>query len=155
MEELKIIDIINHKNKYATQRFMVLNRNPVYVYERKGKWLIAEDSGIFNFLFYEKPSGRFYAFAGRKFEIPMKDGSIESAFGQWWDGIPGDYEGLLYRIGCGTPENLSKCNVFCSSNIDPVIVDDWLSKNKPTNNYNKYDKRHADFGVQEIVSKWD
>ncbi|MCK5609458.1 hypothetical protein KAR91_46725 [Candidatus Pacearchaeota archaeon] len=154
MEELKIIDIIDHRNKYGIQRFVVLNRSPVYVYERKGKWLIAEDSGFFNFFYYDNPSGRFYAFAGRKFEIPMKDGSIEKAYGQWWHGIPEDYQGLVAYTAYGIPEELSKCNVFASVSVDPLIIERWLSKNEPSNNYNKYDKRHSDFGVQEIVSKW-
>ena len=35
-EELKIIDFINHKNKYAMQHFIVLNRNPEIRYERRG-----------------------------------------------------------------------------------------------------------------------
>lgn len=46
MEKLEIIDIIDHRNKYSVQRFVVLNRSPIFVYEREGKWLIAEDSGM-------------------------------------------------------------------------------------------------------------
>jgi len=155
MEILKIIDIIDHQNKYFKQRFLVLNREPQYLYEREGIWLIGEDSGFFSFYKYDKPSVGFFAFAGRKFNIPMKDGSIEKAYGQWWDGTPDDYSGLIYETGYGTPDGLSKCNVFCSIRVDQIIVDKWLFKNEPSNNYNRYNKRHIDFGKQIIVSRWD
>ena len=152
---MKIIDIIDHRNKYETQRFVVINRKPKYLYERKGIWLIGEDSGFFNFYYHQAPSGRFYAFCGRKFDIPLKDGSIEKAFGQWWDGIPSGYSDLLYRLGCGTPEALGRCNVFCSAAVDRAIIDKWLSENEPSNNYHKYDNRHSDFGKHVIKSRWE
>ena len=94
---IRIIDMIDHRNKYGTQQYLVLNREPVFLYERKCDWLIAEDCGFFDFYHYKRPSGSFYAFAGRKFDIPLKDGSVEKAYGQWWHGIPSDYNGLLYR----------------------------------------------------------
>ena len=155
MTEIRIIDIIDHKNKYGNQQFAVLNRSPEFVYDRKSGCLIAEDSGFFNFYIYNNPSGAFYAFAGRKFDIPLKDGSVEKAYGQWWDGIPADYQGLVDRCAYGTPEGLSRCNVFCGVYIDPDIIENWLSKNETTNNYSKYDKRHKDFGEQKIVSRWE
>ena len=103
MGKLEILDIIDHRNKYSTQRFVVLNRSPNFVYECKDTWLIAEDSGFFNFYYYERPSGSFFAFAGRKFDIKMQDGSIEKAYGQWWDGVPEDYRGLVVHTAYGTP----------------------------------------------------
>lgn len=154
MEKLKIIDMIRHRNKYGHQQFVVLNRSPQFLYERKGIWLIGEDSGFFNFYKYDIPSGRFYAFAGRKFDIPMKDGSIEKAYGQWWDGTPKDYQGLVYELDYGTPEKLAECNVFCHVRVDCLIIDKWLATNHQSNNYHKYDKRHADFGKQIIESQW-
>lgn len=155
MEPIQIVDIIDHRNKYGIQRFLVVNREPNYLYERKGIWLIGEDSGFFNFYKYDKPGGRFYAFAGRKFDIPMKNGSVEKAYGQWWDGTPADYYGLVFETGYGTPEGLSDCNVFCSVRVDTEIIDKWLSENEPSNNYYKYDKKHPDFGKQVIESPWD
>jgi hypothetical protein len=155
MKALKIIDIIDHRNKYSTQRFVVLNRNPNYVYEQKGEWLIADDSGFFSFFYRNTPSGSFYAFAGRKFEIPIKDGSVKKAYGQWWDGVPEDYHGLVEHIGYGTPDDLARCNVFCGGNVDLCIIEDWLLKGEPSNNYHKYDKRHPDFGKHKIISKFE
>ena len=155
MEPLKIIDVINHQNKHFMQQFLVLNHEPQYLYERKEIWLIGEDSGFFSFYKYDRPSVGFFAFAGRKFDIPLKNGSIEKAYGQWWDATPDDYYGLIYETGYGTLDSLSKCNVFCSVRVDRLIVDKWLAENKPSNNYNRYDKRHADFGKQIIVSRWE
>jgi len=152
---MKIIDIIDHRNKYGIQRFIVTSRKPEFLYERKNGWLIAEDSGFFSFYKHDWPSGRFYAFAGRKFDIPMMDGSVEKAYGQWWYGVPDDYCGLLAHIGCGTPDSLGKCNVFCSGEIDPVLIEEWIAENNPSNNYHKYDKRHADYGKHTIISRWE
>ena len=104
MGKLEIIDIIDHTNKYSVQRFVVLNRSPNFMYEREGKWLIAEDSGFFNFYYYDRPCPNWEAFAGRKFNIKMKDGSIEEAYGQWWDGVPEDYQGLVDHTAYGTPD---------------------------------------------------
>ncbi len=155
MEKLEIIDIIDHQNKYSVQRFIVVNREPNYLYERKGNWLLAEDSGLFSFYYYERPSKGFYAFAGREFNIPMINGSIKKAYGQWWDRVPSDYQGLIDHVGCGTPETLARCYVFSGCSIDSVIITIWLSKNEPSNNYYKYDKRNPDYRKQKIVSRWE
>lgn len=132
------------------QRFIVTDRKPVFVYERKGIWLIAEDSGFFGFYKYDPPGHSWRAFGGREFDIPLKNGSIEKAYGQWWDYMPPDHNGLLIETGYGTPEELSKCNVFCSVRVDPLLIDKWLAKNEPSNNYHRYDKRHKDFGKHKI-----
>jgi hypothetical protein len=155
MEPLIIIDIIDHRNKYSTQRFAVISRSPDYKYERKGKWLIGEDSGFFSFFYHDSPRGAFYAFAGRKFDIPMIDGTTIKATGQWWDGVPEDYHGLISHIGYDTVAGLERCNVFCGGNVDPDIVEKWLSENEPSNNYHKYDKRNPDYGKHTIISRWE
>ncbi len=148
---IKIIDIIHHKNKCATQIFHVIDRMPSFFYERDSTWLIGEDSGFFNFYYHEQPSGRFKAFAGRGFIIPMKDGSKIEAKGQWWDGVKPDYQELLCRVAVGTPKKLARCNVFSGMLVDPHIIRHVIN---PSNNYNKYDKRSADFGKHTIKSKW-
>ena len=151
---IKIIDIIDHQNKYGFQRFVVVDRHPEFKYERKGKWLIGEDSGFFNFYYYEASSKYAKAFAGRKFEIQMIDGTEIEADGQWWDGIPPDYQELLSSVGVGSPERLAKCNVFMGICVDPELIDEWLAENEPSNNYNKYETRNKDFGVHKIESQW-
>lgn len=155
MDPIKIQDIIFHKNKYGTQIFVVLERKPIFKFECKDNWLIAEDSGFFSFYKYDRPSKGFYAFAGRKFDIPMTDGTVEKAYGQWWDGVPKDYQGLLVSPGCSTLEELESCYVFYGGRCcDREILEAWLSKNEPSNNYQKYDKRSSDFGKHTIESPW-
>lgn len=153
----KIIDVILHKNKHYTQTFIVIDESPDIKYEREGEFLIGECDGFFSFYKYERPSRHAKAFSGRKFTIPMKDGSNIEADGQWWDEIPDDYNelGLLYSTGANTPEKLSSCNVFMGYKIDKQLIDDWLENNEPSNNYYKYDSKNKDtFMKHTIISKW-
>ena len=151
--KIKIVDVIHHRNKYETQEMIIISRSPNFKYQRNGNWLIAEDSGFYNFYFYEKPDRCVQAFSGREFDIQMLDGSIIKAKGQWWDGIQDEFK-YLKSAGCNTIEKLGKCNVFMSMCIDPAIVEKWLGKNKHSNNYSKYDKKSKSYLIQNIVSPW-
>jgi hypothetical protein len=154
---INIVDIIDHRGKYSTQRMLVVDRMPKLVYERKGRnWLQGHDSGCFGFYGYEKPGPNWQAFGGRKFSIPMIDGSVIEASGQWWDpGTPVDFSGLVYSDGMNTIDALSKCYVFIGGiHIDCEIVDTWLADNEASNNYHRYDIRHVDHGKHTITSRW-
>lgn len=154
-QAVKIIDIIHHRNKYSTQVCVVVDRDPEFLYERRGDWLIADDSGFWNFYHYERPGPHSKAFAGRKFDIPMKEGEPVKADGQWWDATPKSHAYLLDH-GIGTAEGLATCNVFTytGGHIEPDLVKAWLAENTPSNNYSRYDKRHKDYGKQFIESPW-
>ena len=128
-----IIDIIQPRNKWK-QTFLVLNRKPDFVYDKIDNWLIAEDNGFFSFYYFEKPAGRFKAFAGREFDIPLNTGEILKATGQWWDGVPKEYQNKVTSTGYGTVESLSKCYVFCHTYIANGMIEEWLSKNEASNN---------------------
>jgi len=154
LDPISIVDIIQHRNERFTQTFFVLDRAPEFVYERIGNSLVAEDSGFFNFYYYNPPSQGFKAFAGREFTIKMKDEDDIEAKGQWWDGMPADYSGLVYQHGVGTIKGLNDCNVFSSCYVDKEVVSYWLANNDPSNNYNKYCVRNKDYGMHKIVSKW-
>ena len=153
MGPIEILDIIHHKNKYYTQEFFILNRRPEFKFDKTGKWLIGEDSGFFSF-YYKNCDIYSKAFAGREFDIKLNDGKTIKASGQYWDGVPDDYKGLVHRVGCDTPEGLARCNVFCSYYIDFDLVKSARESMTPSNNYNKYNTKHADFGKHTIVSKW-
>lgn len=144
---IKIIDVIEHKSKYTTQIFYVLDRMPEIKYERRRSWLIGEDSRFFNFYGYEKPWGGFKAFGGSKFDIPMKDGSIIKADGQWWDVVPLDYKNLVVSVAVSTIERLNKCNVFTGLYANPEIL---TFDREPSNNYDKYRVGHINFGKHRI-----
>lgn len=146
----KIIDIIQHKSSHGTQMFLVVDAPISLKYERSGGLLIGEDSGFFYFYKHEKPSRNFQAFAGRKFDIPLKDGGVVKACGQWWSCAPDDYSELTYSIGVAAVDELNACYVFRSTYVDKKIVDDWLSKNEPSNNYYKYEKKSKAYGKHKI-----
>ena len=150
---IEIVDVILHRSKYMIQRFVVISRRPEIVYERKGEFLVGEDSGIFNFYKHGACGATWKAFAGREFDIPLKDGTAEHAHGQWWDAVPPDYQGLVVRQAFSTVEQLAECYVFCGYYMDATMLDEWLATNAPSNNYYKYDQHHKDFGKSQIVSK--
>lgn len=158
-DPIKIVDIIKYRNQYNTQTLVVLSRDPVFVYEKKGHYLIAEDSGFFDFLGYEPASEYSKAFGGVEFTIPLVDGSEIKASGQWWDSTPPDYgelikEGLIVQAGIKTIEGLARCNVFTSGKVDSEILREWLENNEPSNNYDKYRVGHKHYMVHKIVSRW-
>lgn len=156
MNRISIVDIIDHKSKYAVQRLLVVNRRPKPVFEREGQYLIGDDAGFWMVYKYETPGPNWKAFAGRKFDIPMKDGSTIKADGQWWSSPMKCLSEMTYNIGAATVESLSECHVFFGTYyVDRKLVDDWLQENEPSNNYDKYNPKHADFGKHRIVSRWE
>lgn len=155
-----IMDVIDHRNAYGIQTMVVLNRYPRCVFERDGKWLIGYDDCVYQFfkldpVRHSDPSN-WKAFGGQKFDIPMADGSVEHAHGQWWDYLHPDFAGLTYDYGLSTVEKLQKCYVFSGRfHIERAIVDEWRSNNEPSNNYHKYNQRSKDVGKHTIVSQWE
>lgn len=156
VEPIQIVDVISHRNQHFTQWMLVVSRMPEFTYERRGReLLIGHDSGFFSFYGYEKPGPTWRAFGGAKFQIPMADGSVIEADGQWWDVCPRDFSELTYGHGVNTIAELANCYVFMGGmHVDREMVDAWVSVNEPSNNYHKYNHRHADFGKHTIVSPW-
>ncbi len=139
MPEIK--DVIIHGS--YKQVSVVLDEMPKFLYERRGNCLFASDDGFYDCYYYDRPSKNWQAFAGRKFDIPMKDGSIERAYGQWWDGKHQENTTEpITHIGIATIEKLDSCYVFSSGNISIAKLEAWLEKNESSTEYYKYDKRH-------------
>lgn len=152
---IKIIDSIKTTSIYGTNLYVVVDKMPDFLFERKtepdGRFLVGENSGFFIFYKYGEPSRHFQAFGGRKFDIPLLDGGVVKASGEWWDSTPDSYHGMLYSIGIGTPSELGSCNVYTAIHADAMMIDEFIAKNELSNNYNKYDKRHSDYG-KHIIS---
>lgn len=146
-EEIKILDIIQYKATYGTQTFLITNRCPKFLYEKRDNFLVAEDGGFFNFYEKTRLSG---AFCSREFEIPMLDGSSILADGHYWDYMPEDYYGLVNQQGYGTVAGLAVCNVFCSVYVDIELVENWFKSNSPSNNYDKYRTGHENYGKRTL-----
>lgn len=96
---------------------LVLNRNPNYVYRRVSPTLLLAEDGPFCSVYgFQAPQGRFKAFAGRKFDIPLEDGTVEKAHGQWWDcGYTGKVQ-VIYK----SKASLEECYVFAGALADPI-----------------------------------
>ena len=155
LKSIKIIDVILHKNKYSTQKFLVVDRMPVIEYEKKiinGLPVLIGTDGIFgNLYYYQKPGSMFQAFAGRKFNIPMKDGTFIEAYGQWWHGSCG--EGWK-ATAIGSPKTLGKCNVFTGYDIKESIYEQVIANfTNPSNNYYKYSPRDESYGKNIIEER--
>lgn len=136
-----IVDVLIHKNSYDDQIFLVIDTPLNFIYERKGNFLGAEDGGFYDCLGYEH-SNFSKAFAGREFDIPMKDGTKIHATGQWWSVYPIEFfqDVDIVSVGAATLEELNKCYVFSSAKILKSKLDGWLASNKPSYDYRKYDK---------------
>lgn len=133
-EPIKILYVAFSKTPYSGQLHyhVVTNRSPVFVYERMGQFLYAKDGGFYSAYKYDRPSDHFKAFAGKEFDIPLKDGTIIHANGQWWDGgLPADADrpDVVY-VGRGTPESLRRCYVYCSAMIEKSALDAWLAEHE-------------------------
>ena len=117
---IKIVDIVKFNDYHA----FVFDEIPPKLYEKHGDLLIGYDNSktIIDCLYYERPSGRFYAFAGREFDLPLRDGGSIHCYGQYWDGKSSDCAKVLGIDICpltaSTKEELSKCYVFCSYYAD-------------------------------------
>lgn len=138
---VKILELV--VSTKSGQRFFVTDRKPDYRYEEvvipgEGLFLIATDGPLVNCYKLETPIGRFKAFAGREFDIHMKDGTVKKANGQWWDEKPNYLYKEYYSEGIGTLEDLTDCFVFCSNMVKKSVVNEFLATNPIPKEYNEY-----------------
>lgn len=140
----QIIDAIKTTSElYGTHFYLVLDKEPEFLYERRNQNLVASDDGFYSCYHYEQPK-HSRAFAGREFDIPLKDGPVIKANGQWWDG--GHRKNApepITSIGYKTIEGLNRCYVFIAGHISTEKLNAWLNENEPSSDYHKYDKRQA------------
>lgn len=96
----------------------VLNRAPKPLYRREDNCLVGRDGPFVKLYYHETPRGRFKAFAGHEFDIPLEDGTSVRAHGQWWlGGYPGAVDAAW-----GTKSELLKCYVFYGGAWDPEVL---------------------------------
>lgn len=78
----KILAIVISNNKET----YVLKRPVKLEYTKYDDIIIGTDGLFVSVYYYETPVGRFKAFAGRKFDLQLTNGTVEHCCGQWWDG---------------------------------------------------------------------
>lgn len=131
----KIIDVIRKTHYGNDHYYIVLDEMPSFVFERNGFRLLAEHDGFAECYGYDPPSPGFQAFGGREFEIPLKDGGVERANGQWWFCSPSiEYK----QVAISTLEKLNRCYVFEACHIAAEKLSEWLEHNEPSTDYYKY-----------------
>lgn len=119
-DNLKIVALV----EVAKREALVLNRPLKMLYEFSGRDLIGSDGPFRNALRYEAPQGHFKAFAGREFDIPLKDGRTVRANGQYWSaGLDGFTE-----TAYGTVDGLKKCYVYTGALVDPTALQELRSE---------------------------
>lgn len=118
---------------------IVVNRMPNLVYERDGEYLVGKDGPFCNIYRYDKPAIGWQAFAGHKFDIHMKDGSVEKAYGQWW--FAGYLPGHM-SIGADTEEGLRKCYVFSAVGVDATFVNAAIEAGVEQVDYRELEKTY-------------
>lgn len=110
--------------KFNDSEALVLSESPKILYERYGNYLFGLDEyRVFCDCYkYDRPSKDWEAFAGRKFDISMRDGTVEHAYGQWWDGGTKEFEEKLgseiIHVTLRTKEDLKRCYVFVAYRAD-------------------------------------
>jgi len=140
---IQILDVIRTTayNGSLVQWFILVDRMPACVYTRNGNSLTSNDSGFYDFLGIEL--GTTEAFAGRKFTIRLDDGTDYACHGQVWScGAPAGTEPTR-QVGIATKEVLDQCYVFSGASVSVALLNDWLSKNTPSSDYRKYDKKES------------
>jgi len=125
MSIIEPIRIVKHVHSISSgQKFAVISRMPAFKFTRRDDLLLAEDSGFYSCYKYCTPGKYSRAFAGREFKIPMSDGSMIEANGQWWQALhPAHKDNRLLDYGIETEENLKKCFVFCSALFDAKLLE--------------------------------
>lgn len=121
---------------YGHKIVYVLNKKPKFVYHRvDSNTIVGEADGIFyNCYYYEQCGGNpnfggNYAFGGNKFDIPLDDGNVIHAYGQWWGGVKESAKKYINKeldrnFAYSTIDELKRCYAFCG--LDGGIAEDAL-----------------------------
>lgn len=138
---MKIIALV----KFNDEKAIVFDEMPGLLYSEHNTCLIGEGGIFYDFLIYERPGKNWRAFAGRKFELPLKCGGVVECSGQWWDGHNAEalemVKAEMLRIVCATPSSLCSCYVYGSRYADKNALIYLLKQYKgPVYEYWDYEK---------------
>ncbi len=144
----EILATVNFNSGYA----FVLKNEIKLVYQKYDNIIIGTDGIFLSCYYYERPikplnknwSG-WQAFAGREFDLPLVDGTIEHCYGQWWDGIRRNCREIITEeiipVTADDIKSLQNCYVFSGyygikKNIEKLCKE----YNGPIYDYWKYQK---------------
>ncbi len=114
-------------------------------YNKIGSLIYGTDGLFYKCYFYDAPSGRFQAFAGRKFDLHLESGEVVNCHGQWWDGGYQELSKLLnieiVSVTASDIDSLKECYVYCGYHADKGKINEILSKHDgPVFAYYDYEK---------------
>lgn len=110
---MKILAVVKFNSGVALVLDTPLNKK----YTKYGNTIIGVDDIFHTSYVYGACSDGWKAFAGRKFDISLTDGTIEHCHGQWWDGISETTNKMIPNLISVTAcdiGSLKKCYVFNS-----------------------------------------
>lgn len=147
---MEIVEIVKFNDRCA----FVFDEMPAITYEKHGDLLIGSDDSktIIDCLHLEVPKGRkeygAYAFGGREFDLPMKDGTTTHCWGQWWEGRSKECGAVLgfelCALTASTKDKLKNCYVFNGYSANRVKLEKLIEKFNAENpdyevwEYNEY-----------------
>ena len=108
----KIIAVVKFNDHEA-----FVMKNPIELeYTKYGKDTIVGSDGCFLSCYGKKIDFYSKAFAGRKFDLELTDGTIEHCSGQWWDSITKRareaIDDNIIHVTAKDIDGLKKCYVF-------------------------------------------
>ncbi len=116
----RIEAISQHNDEHA----FTFNRAPSFKFKKEvvsgTTCLLAKDGPFYAAYKFEKPQGRFQAFAGRKFTIPMLDGTSTLAEGQWWHIQHPSSQ--VTSIAWSTRAKLEQIFLFYNAEVDQSVL---------------------------------
>lgn len=133
--------------KFNDREAFVLERPLQLKYTRYGNGTLVGIDGCFlSCYYYEKPWGRFKAFAGREFDLKMTDGTVQHCNGQWWDGISEKarqaVSGDIIDTTASDIESLGRCYCFSGFTAIKHLLDTFRATYKgKTYDYWEYEAK--------------
>lgn len=113
---MKILAVVKFNHGEA----IVLDEMPEMIYTKHDQITIVGKAGPFHVTYGKNHEAGLKAFAGRKFELPLNDGTIEYCSGQWWDAMTAKAKSVLLQndadeivsVTANTADSLKKCYVY-------------------------------------------
>ena len=140
----EILAVVKFNNYHA----FVLKDKVNFKYKQYDNLLIGidETQTFVDVLYYERPFGRFKAFGGREFDLPLEDGGTIHCSGQWWSGGSSSAEKILNKKLIGATyhdiESLKSCYVYTGTCAFKDKIDELISSyNGKIYGYREYEEK--------------
>lgn len=137
------MEIIKLVKNSCGHYYAMFDKIPEKTFEKIGADYVGSygENGKVILSWYLKKERYGNAFGGREINLQMKDGNITTIKDYWFDYGSYPKHGEFISIGSGTLENLQRCFVFCSMNINKESFEDMIRE---------YLKKDRIYGYEEL-----